>query len=219
MTLRAPGSLTSGEIDAVRLVGPERAGDEPRALRRSLTSSQASRASRAAGEVELVGEVLHAVVGLGDRGRGERVGLDDVGAGLEVLPVDRADHLGLGEVEQVAVALDVAVPVGEPLAAVTPPRRAGRPGSACPWRRRAPGSARAGSPPSASVASGRRSGCGDDVVDSGTGDPLVAAAVGRRSTSLGRRVHSVDGPSTCWPRSAMVPPGSGARRNPRRARD
>ena len=69
-------------------------------------------------EVELVGELLHAVVGQRDRGGVEGVGLDDVGAGLEVLAVDAGDDVGLGEGEQVVVALQVAGPVREPLAAV-----------------------------------------------------------------------------------------------------
>ena len=69
-------------------------------------------------EVELVGEVLHAVVGQGDPLGVEGVGLDEVGAGLEVCRVDAADDVRLGEAEQVVVALEVALPVGEPLAAV-----------------------------------------------------------------------------------------------------
>ena len=70
-------------------------------------------------EVQLVGQVLHAVVGLGDPLRAEGVGGDDVGTGLEVLPVDRPDDLGLGQAEQVAVAAHLLVPVGEPVAAIT----------------------------------------------------------------------------------------------------
>jgi hypothetical protein len=69
-------------------------------------------------EVHLVGERLHAEVGLRDRGRAEGVGLDHVRTGSEVLLVDVADHVGLGQHEHVAVALDVARPVGEALAAV-----------------------------------------------------------------------------------------------------
>ena len=91
-------------------------GHEPRALgRRQLVAHLAGQPCGRL--VELPGEVLHAVVGLRDRGRGERVGQHDVGAGLEVLAVDRADHVRLSEAEQVAVALDVTLPVGEPLSA------------------------------------------------------------------------------------------------------
>src|SRR5205823_12919169 len=35
--------------------------------------------------IELVGEVRHVVVGLRDRGRGKRVGGDDVGAGAQIV--------------------------------------------------------------------------------------------------------------------------------------
>ena len=119
LVLRKPGSLTSGEIDAVRLVGPS-----PPATKRgrdgSVLGDGVGRLARqpCGLVVQLVGEVLHAVVGLGDPLRAEGVGRDDVGAGLEVLAVDRPDDVGLGEAEQVAVAAHVAVPVGEALAAV-----------------------------------------------------------------------------------------------------
>ena len=69
-------------------------------------------------EVQLVGEVLHAVVGLGDALGAEGVRRDDVGAGLEVLAVDGPDDVGLAQAEQVAVAAHLLVPVGEPVAAV-----------------------------------------------------------------------------------------------------
>ncbi len=95
----------------------ERAGDVPRPLRgRDLVRDPAGQPRRL--EVELVGQLLHAVVGQRDRGGVEGVGLDDVGAGLEVLAVDAGDDLRLGERQQVVVALQVARPVGEPLAAV-----------------------------------------------------------------------------------------------------
>ena len=114
-TFRAPGSLTSGEIDAVRFVGPrEPATQRGRSSVRDLVAGLAC--DPGSGEVDLVGEVLHAVVGLGDRRGREGVGLHDVRARVEVLTVDGVDHVGLGEVEQVAVPLDVPVPVGESLA-------------------------------------------------------------------------------------------------------
>ena len=58
--------------------------------------------------VQLVDQLLHAVVGLGDRGGREGVGLDDVGAGHGVAVVDVLDRLRLGEDQQVVVALLVA---------------------------------------------------------------------------------------------------------------
>ena len=73
---------------------------------------------RRAGAVEVVDELAHAVVGLGDRGRRERVGRHDVGTGSEVGVVDAADRVRLGDVEQVVVAVDGAVPRVELGAAV-----------------------------------------------------------------------------------------------------
>ena len=67
--LRAPGSLTSGEIDAVRLVGPSTP-----ATKRGLSGVRArervgrlARESRT-GEIQLLHVLLHAVVGHRDRG-------------------------------------------------------------------------------------------------------------------------------------------------------
>ena len=71
-----------------------------------------------AGAVEVVGELAHAVVGLRDRGRRERVRRHDVGARSEVGVVDAADRVRLGDVEQVVVAVDGAVPRVELGAAV-----------------------------------------------------------------------------------------------------
>jgi hypothetical protein len=47
----------------------------------------------------------------------ERVGLDDVGAGLEVLAMDVEDHVGPRQHEQVVVALQLAAVVREARAA------------------------------------------------------------------------------------------------------
>ena len=117
--LRAPGSLTSGEIEPVRFSGPMAPATQ-RGLSgvRRVISSAAWRASPRGGDVELVGELLHLVVGQRDDLRVEGVRLDDVGAGLEVLEVDGADDVRLGQRQQVVVALHVGVPVGETLPAV-----------------------------------------------------------------------------------------------------
>ena len=87
---------TSGEIDAVRVVGPERPDDVAGPRRAWPTSSATARASAGGRQVELVGEVLHAVVGEGDRGGVEGVRLDQVGAGREVLAVDVGDDRAAG---------------------------------------------------------------------------------------------------------------------------
>ena len=70
------------------------------------------------GVVELVDQLLHAVVRERHRVRRERVGLDDVGPGLEVRRVDGPDDPGLGQGEEIAVAPKVAGPVGEALASI-----------------------------------------------------------------------------------------------------
>jgi hypothetical protein len=61
--------------------------------------------------------VLHEELALGDAGRAEGVGLDDVGAGLEKTPVDVAEHLGLRHREDVAVVEQVLGRVLEAVAA------------------------------------------------------------------------------------------------------
>ena len=78
--------------DRQRAVGrADRAGDEARPIgrpRRPLVGGRPGQAR--AVEVQLVGQRLEAVVGLRDGRAAERVGLDDVGAGLEIGVVDVA---------------------------------------------------------------------------------------------------------------------------------
>ena len=117
VTARKPGLLTSGEIEAVRLVGPSAP-----ATKRRLPSMRCGLERGAAGEaggvaVEFVDHRLHAVVGLGDRRRGEGVGLQDVGAGERVGEVDVLDRLRLGQRQQIVVALEGAFAADEALAA------------------------------------------------------------------------------------------------------
>ena len=117
MTARKPGLLTSGEIEAVRLVGPSAPATKRRlAVGRSRLERRAPRQARAVA-VEFVDDVLHAVVGLGDAGRGERVGLEDVRAGHRIGEVDVLDRLRLGQRQQVVVALQMAFAADEALAA------------------------------------------------------------------------------------------------------
>ncbi len=95
------------------------AGDEARPLRgfQGLGIGHLAGDARA-GDVQLIGQRLHAVVGLGYAGGVEGVGLEDVGAGIQVGLLDRGDDLGLAQQQQVVVALDVARPVGEARATV-----------------------------------------------------------------------------------------------------
>jgi hypothetical protein len=73
------------------------------------------RAARRAGpgQVDVVGSLPQAVVGLRDRRGREGVGLHDLGPGLQVLAVDGLDDGGLRERQHVAVALQVVRMVGE----------------------------------------------------------------------------------------------------------
>ena len=105
--------------DRRRAVGrAERAGDETAAAvfffrRRGRLARQ-----RGAGVVELVGDALHAVIGLRDRGRGERVGGNDVGAGAEISQMDVAHRVRPAQIEQVVIAAHFPVPGIEPGAAI-----------------------------------------------------------------------------------------------------
>ena len=106
VTARNAGSSTLGEIESVPLSGrsSRRRSAAVRRARGPLVGG-AAREPRAL-DVHLVDGVLEAVVGLGDRRRGERVRLDDVGAGVEVGVVDRATISGPREDEQVVVPLE-----------------------------------------------------------------------------------------------------------------
>ena len=117
--LRKPGSFTSGESDAVRVVGPS-APATKRGLSGFLASqvSAASRASFAAATFNSAHEVLHVVVGHGHRVRAEGVGLDDVRPSREIGLVDLTDDGRLGQDQQVVVPLEILGEVGEALAAI-----------------------------------------------------------------------------------------------------
>ena len=108
VTLRAPGSFTSGEIDAVRFVGPERAGDEPRPLGcpRGPAVGALARDPRG-GFVDRAHLRFHPVVRLGNAGCAEGVRLDDVGARLEIGVVDRVHRLRLRHRQHVVVTREV----------------------------------------------------------------------------------------------------------------
>ena len=86
--------------------GPDRTGDEPWTLRGGeLVGGPAGDLSRHL--VELLGAVAEAVLGQGRTHAAEGVGLDDVGAGLEVLGVHLVDQLGSGLVEDLGAALEL----------------------------------------------------------------------------------------------------------------
>ena len=115
---RAPGSFTSRDMEA-GLVGRAQRTRHPdlpgRVLLHPLVCRLAGPASR--GDVHLPGQVLGAVVGLGDAVGVERVRLDDIRAGGQVLPVDGDHHLGLAQVQDLVVALEILRVIAEALAA------------------------------------------------------------------------------------------------------
>ncbi len=83
-----------GAIAGVGYVGRDRGGAVGRAQRAGDKTRLAVLGADALGggarqlgafEVEFIGEVRHLVIGLRDRGRGEGVGGDDVGAGAQIL--------------------------------------------------------------------------------------------------------------------------------------
>jgi hypothetical protein len=97
----------------------EAAGDEARPARVAGGELVAGRARQLrAGDVQLVHDGFEVVVGLRDAGRVEGVGFDDVRASRQILGVDRADQIGLGQQQQVVVALQVVRMRGEAAAAV-----------------------------------------------------------------------------------------------------
>ena len=105
--MRNAGSSTLGDRDSVTFSGPDRSRHEAR------RASAAAFGQPRALEVHVADGVLQPVVGLADRGGRERVRGGDVGAGLEVGLVDLGDDVWPREVQQVGVALDVAVVVRE----------------------------------------------------------------------------------------------------------
>ena len=137
---RNAGSLTSGEIDSVRFVGPiEPATNRGWSGVRAVHSSRRRLREPRPLDVQLVDERLEAVVRLRDRGAGERVRLDDVGAGGEVLAVDAADDVGPRQDEEVAVAPQILGVILRTARRGSPPRSACSAGSSCPSRRRGSG--------------------------------------------------------------------------------
>ena len=98
--------------------GSEHACDEPGSPVGLLCEIRLGAGEPGGLAVDLGGELSELVLGQRDRGRVERVRLDDVGAGGEVRPVDLAHRVGLREAQEVVQALQVDLPVGEALAAV-----------------------------------------------------------------------------------------------------
>ena len=105
--------------DRCRAVGrPQRSGHEAAAAVFLLRAHGGLARKRCACLVELVGDALHAVIGLRNRSRGEGVGRHEVGASPEVREMDVTHCIRLAEIEQVVVAAHLAVPGVETRAAI-----------------------------------------------------------------------------------------------------
>ena len=92
---------------------PDGAGHEAgaiRATRRGLFRDARGR------DVEVVDDVLEVVVCLGKRVRVERIRLDDVGARVQILLVNSANHVGASQDQQVVVALEALRVIDEAIA-------------------------------------------------------------------------------------------------------
>ena len=101
----------------MRFVGPiEPATKRGTPVSRAI-SSQARRASLRAFAIELGDDGLEPVIRLRDRRRRECVGLDDVGAGAQILAVDVENRLRLRQDQEIIVPAQVLVMVLEARAA------------------------------------------------------------------------------------------------------
>ena len=95
--------MPAGDVE-IFVGGPDGAGDEARLRRGGELVGDFAR-ELGGGEVEFVGAVLESVLGEHDPRAAEGVGLDDVGAGFEVLAMDVLDHVGPGDVEDFRTVL------------------------------------------------------------------------------------------------------------------
>ena len=103
---------------------PQRAGDEAApAVRLFRLDRRPPRQSRPVA-IEFIDQVLHAVVGLRDRGRGEGVGLENVRARQRVGEMDVFDRLRLGQGQKIIVALQWRSQAMKTFAAEVASRRA-----------------------------------------------------------------------------------------------
>jgi hypothetical protein len=96
----------------------DRAGDETLAAVLVLRDARGLASEAGAFEVQFVGDFGHAVVGLRDARRGERVGRDDVGAGAEIGEMNGAHRARPAEIEEIVVTADLAIPGVEAGAAI-----------------------------------------------------------------------------------------------------
>ena len=101
-----------------RAVGrPDRPGHKPASAVFGLGTDRGALGGLRPGDVELIGQRLHAVIGLGDGGARKRVGLQQIRARHGIGEVDIFDELGFCDDQKIVIALQRLVPIGKPLAA------------------------------------------------------------------------------------------------------
>ncbi len=97
---------------------PQHPGDVARFFRRARRPFVGAGARQTGGLiVNLGGQRLHVVVGHGDGGGVEGIGLKDIGARLKIGVMNGGDHFRLGQHQQIVIAFQIAAPVGETLTA------------------------------------------------------------------------------------------------------
>ena len=93
----------AGDVE-IFISGPDGAGDEARFGGGGILVGDLAR-EFGGGEVELVGAVFELVIGQRDARAAEGVGLDDVGAGFEILAMNILDDVGARDVEDLGTVL------------------------------------------------------------------------------------------------------------------
>ena len=99
--------------------GAEHTCDEARLVRR-FGFEFIRRFARKLGSfhIQFVYQCLHPIIRHGDRGGIESIGLQNIRARVKIGGVDIADDFGLGQRQQVVVALEIGSPILETLAAI-----------------------------------------------------------------------------------------------------
>ena len=111
----AEGRVIDVGRDGGRAVGrAQHAGDQARAAGGGIFVAQFARQPRA-GLVQLTDQMAQAIIFLRGEVGVEGVGLDEIHAGFQIHPADVADDFGLGQGEQVIVALQLRRVIAEAL--------------------------------------------------------------------------------------------------------
>ena len=97
--------------------GPDSTGHKPAAAVALFSLDRSFARQPSAVHIQLIGKLFHEVIGLGDGRGGKRIGFHNVRARKKVIQMDVTDRIGLGQDQQVVVALEIMLPVLEALGA------------------------------------------------------------------------------------------------------